>query len=107
MLKPCISLGIDVISSPSPIPIRNSSNVKPIVAPDTNGSALRYPLLTPIESVIMFTGPGEIDIASENAAIANKVDMLDPMFEMNLIYPANASSNRLYNSDSLLLKIAQ
>jgi len=43
-----------------------------MVAPKTKETALRYPLFAPMDKVIMFTGPGDMDITSENMAMASK-----------------------------------
>lgn len=72
MLSASIKYGTRITDSPNPNPMRRRSNVKPIVAPETNGSALRKPPFAPMDRVIMFTGPGDMDITSENTAIASK-----------------------------------
>ena len=50
--------------NPSPTTIK--SNVKPEVAPNTNGKAEENPVRAPILKAIKLTGPGDTDIIREN-----------------------------------------
>jgi len=61
-----------------PNPIKHSSKVNPIVAPETKEKVLLNPLLIPDDIIIIFTGPGLIDITNENTAIEKIKDIITP-----------------------------
>ena len=70
----------------NPIPNASSSRMKPMVAPDTNGIVFLIPCVAPEATIIMFTGPGVIDIDSEKIHIGMIWDMANNPYHFLLLF---------------------